>query len=1206
MHEIGINIGTTESYIAVIDDGQPLVIPIQEKTAFKNKKYLGTDYKSTGTQELSVIIQKLKQNAEKYVGVKVDRAVITVPSYFYTAQRQAVKDAAKIAGIDAKRLISEATAAGFSYDFGENFLGNAVICTFDDDIIDISVLRIDERVGVFEVLSVNGGVVHKSNQIDELSAEALALARGALGAGGLTQGDTDKVLLVGSAKIPEIRKKFETLFGKKRILSRPREDIVIGAAIQAGKLYGMSSYEKNHLLLDAIPHTISIEESGGIVTPIIEKNSTIPNRRSKIFSTVNDNQSGVEIKVLEGETINDCKVLNTLTLNGLSPVPKGVPLIEVEVDIDSNGTLDVSARDLASGKEEKITITNPLPFSYKADVAKEKVITAIKEEEIEGEMEPLWISPKEDGIWNNKGVALLRSEKYKDAIKCFNKAVEINPKLKRAKENKKIAEGKLKEREAELKKKEKEKEKNNALKSLEYAHSSLEKAKKLGISTEWEEEKLNNAKFKFDEKDFPNATKLANECKNIWNEKVKEYEEVPKRKARQSLDFVYSKMKEAEALGIDVSSARDIHRKAVLEFDHGGYEKAIEYAEKAKKLANERNAGYDLAFKSISETEEILSKTRSEGVVVLDELLTKSKQAFDDGNYVAAIQLAEKLKSLVKSRGTRYSEASECIKSAKSAIERARDVGCDISSGFRLLEEANAAFNIGNYEEAIEYAKQGEEDSKRIKEESKPEISLNFPEKTFPPNRWKKVDVTIRNTGSMHTKEIDIKPSGDIEFRRIPTIPQLNANETEAITIAMKPTIAGDVPIDIVLTYKDALGRDYISSEEVWVSVADPTTEQTSPSEPIPPSDFTPRPTTPSTFPPELAHLYHDPVYAGKGGFARVFKAKRNTDNKTVAIKIPISLDEGTGRSFLREITSWQRLNHENIITLYDANILPIPYLEMEYADSGSLDQMNKPISIESASELILGIAEGLSYSHAQGVIHRDLKPMNVLLTEHLTPKISDWGLSKIIAESKTSSIYGFSPLYGSPEQISPKKFGKPDERTDIYQLGVIFYELLTGRTPFEGDDLVEVSTAIATEEPEPPSSINPEAEIIDRIILKCLEKKKEDRYQNVRELQNDLASALKTQLKESLRMSVSVHNMKRSAFYCAEICLMYARLGEIDDVVTYLKDMQNYASEEVKIAVAELLEELERRKGMSSEEKISEEFVGRLKGVLHQVRMGR
>ena len=151
------------------------------------------------------------------------------------------------------------------------------------------------------------------------------------------------------------------------------------------------------------------------------------------------------------------------------------------------------------------------------------------------------------------------------------------------------------------------------------------------------------------------------------------------------------------------------------------------------------------------------------------------------------------------------------------------------------------------------------------------------------------------------------------------------------------------------------------------------------------------------------------------------------------------------------------------------------------------------------------------------------------------------------------------------------------------------------------------VSTLIATEEPAPPSELNPEAKIVEMILLKCLEKKKEDRYQNVGELQSDLASALKIQLKESLRMSVSEHNMKRSAFYCAEICLIHARLGEIDDVMMYLTDMQNYASVEMKTEVTEvteLIEELERRKGMSSNEKISEEFVGRLNGVLHQVKM--
>jgi hypothetical protein len=158
---------------------------------------------------------------------------------------------------------------------------------------------------------------------------------------------------------------------------------------------------------------------------------------------------------------------------------------------------------------------------------------------------------------------------------------------------------------------------------------------------------------------------------------------------------------------------------------------------------------------------------------------------------------------------------------AEAVIEVVKEFGCNVSSAFGLLEEANSAFSAGNYEEAIEYAKLVGEDAKRIIEKSRPETTLTLPEETFQPNVWKKIDVTITNTGSIHTKDISIEPSGDIEFRRIPTIPQLNTNETETITIAIKPTVIGDVPIDIALTYKDALDRDYTSSEEVWVSVAD-------------------------------------------------------------------------------------------------------------------------------------------------------------------------------------------------------------------------------------------------------------------------------------------------------------------------------------------------------------------------------------------------
>jgi tetratricopeptide (TPR) repeat protein len=317
-----------------------------------------------------------------------------------------------------------------------------------------------------------------------------------------------------------------------------------------------------------------------------------------------------------------------LTLNGLSSESKGVPLIVVEADINADGILDVSARDLVSGKEEKITITNPLPFSYKAEVTKEKAIALLNEEEIEGEIGPLWISSsKEADVWNNRGVALLRSGKYKDAIECFNRAIGIESNFKRAKENKKIAEEKLKE-----------KTKDDALKALKYAYISLEKAKELGINTKSEEDKLYNAKRKLDEKDFLNATKLAKECRNSLDEKINEY----KKLVRQSLDFAYSKIKEAEKLGINVSNAQDLHKKAISAFDRREYGIAIEYAEKCKKAAEDEIGRYNHAKEQIDASKEIVETTkRFVAIPKAEELIKNAEAALEIGNYNSAFKFAK-------------------------------------------------------------------------------------------------------------------------------------------------------------------------------------------------------------------------------------------------------------------------------------------------------------------------------------------------------------------------------------------------------------------------------------------------------------------------------------------------------------------------------------------------------------------------------------
>ena len=217
-------------------------------------------------------------------------------------------------------------------------------------------------------------------------------------------------------------------------------------------------------------------------------------------------------------------------------------------------------------------------------------------------------------------------------------------------------------------------------------------------------------------------------------------------------------------------------------------------------------------------------------------------------------------------------------------------------------------------------------------------------------------------------------------------------------------------------------------------------------------------------FPIELEEFYYDVDYIGGGGFARVFKAKRRKDGKEVALKIPVSLDPSVGRSFLREITNWSRLKHRNIVELYDANVLPIPYLELELCDT-DLSMKDKPMKVEDAARIIFEIAEGLKFAHSRDIIHRDLKPKNILFKGDV-PKISDWGLSKVASESKLS-VKAFTPLYASPEQVS-SKFGSPDHRTDIWQLGVIFYELVTGTVPFTGRDPAEVISSILLEEEVP------------------------------------------------------------------------------------------------------------------------------------------
>lgn len=310
------------------------------------------------------------------------------------------------------------------------------------------------------------------------------------------------------------------------------------------------------------------------------------------------------------------------------------------------------------------------------------------------------------------------------------------------------------------------------------------------------------------------------------------------------------------------------------------------------------------------------------------------------------------------------------------------------------------------------------------------------------------------------------------------------------------------------------------------------------------------------SFPPELLDEYSNPEYSGEGGSSWVYRAERKSDGFTVAVKIPKQFNKKTGKLFVDEIANWKDLRHKNIAKIFDYGTWPRPHIAMEFLEV-SLEDVPKPMNMKRAAHIIFKIADGVKYAHKKHILHNDLKPSNILLANDEEPKIADWGMSRAMKSSTFSKglAKGGTPLYMAPEQLRDEKV---DERTDVWQLGVIFYEIVTGRPPFEAENDVALKIKILEQEPVPIRQEAKTAKELNTIIMKCLQKDKNNRYQSMEELQYDIARILDMELNSTMKIT---KDRLEKIKLCTDLIEIYAPLSDKRKCLMYLKELRDFVN---------------------------------------------